>query len=347
MELLQHETGQDASSAEPQPSHEPQHGCEPSSLDPPTGTGESNASTQDPSRSDQDPPSADQGPAQASSEITVPQAVCPLTDGLSPAITQPVAGDPGDCELSHLTDAERRRYNWLNQQRQHTAKLAGQEAEKFDLAVSRIDEAREAIAKATQDLRNARTRLQVLFEQRDNAERHRGEHEAELCEINGEIADLERTPRERTKLAARRERERLKAEVDAAAQAAREAFENELIEVRRPHERVPDSRGRTVGWANVAACNQIVKIKRCQLPQHETDMAEANAWFAKLQRDDLADEYESELRLNGRQTIFKNRADRVGYFSQWGADSPRGRAYRERQRERGHSEADPVRIARR
>jgi len=211
--------------------------------------------------------------------------------------------------------------------------------------VAGIDEARDAIAKTAQDHRNARVTLQVRVEQRDAAERHRGQFEAELVDTNAEIAELERTPLERANRAARLERKRLKAEAEAAEKAAQEAFLNELIDVCQLYSRRTEH-GRTVGWSCVGECNQLVKIKRRDLPQHEADMAEAKAWFAKTARDELADEYADELRTFGRRKVFQGERDRVEYFHRWGPDSVRGRAYRERQRERRQSEADPPRLRR-
>jgi hypothetical protein len=78
----------------------------------------------------------------------------------------------------------------------------------------------------------------------------------------------------------------------------------------------------------------------------EAEQAEALAWLAREKRNELADEYHDELRTNGRQTIFRNKLAHAEYAIAWGPDSDRANAYRERQRERGLPETDPVKLDR-
>jgi len=261
----------------------------------------------------------------------------------------PEAGFPRPADpaaQSFLDPKTKSRIAGLDQQRLHTLKLIKAEVEKHDRAVTRIEEAQAAIAKAQQDFHNARIALATRIEQRDNALIHKAEHEDRLREINDEIRELSLTPAERKARDARREAVRRKAEAEAAAAAAQEAYDNELVEVTQTYIRQTDLRGKTTGWNIVAPYNRNVRIKRRELAQHEADQAEAEALIAKEKRDDLADEYVAELRTNGRQIFFTSLAEKGVYFSKWGPDSVRGRAYRERQRERGLPETDPPRMPR-
>jgi hypothetical protein len=261
----------------------------------------------------------------------------------------PEAGFPRPADpaaQSFLDPKTKSRITGLDQQRLHTLKLIKAEVEKHDRAVTRIEEAQAAIAKAQQDFQNARTTLATRIEQRDNALTHRAELEDRLREINDEIRELSLTPAERKARDARREAARRKAEAEAAEQAAREAYDNELVPFEQTYSRIIGRHGETVSWAMTAPGNRnICIIKRRDLPQYEADQVDAEAWLAKQKRDELADEYASHCR-NARQTWFATDRERVEYMAQWGPNTARGRAYRERQRELGKPETDPPRMPR-
>jgi len=167
----------------------------------------------------------------------------------------PEAGFPRPADpaaQSFLDPKTKSRIAGLDQQRLHTLKLIKAEVEKHDRAVTRIEEAQAAIAKAQQDFHNARIALATRIEQRDNALIHKAEHEDRLREINDEIRELSLTPAERKARDARREAVRRKAEAEAAAAAAQEAYDNELVEVTQTYIRQTDLRGKTTGWNIVA-----------------------------------------------------------------------------------------------
>jgi hypothetical protein len=250
---------------------------------------------------------------------------------------------PADPAAQSFLDQETKsRVAGLDQQRLHTLKLIKAEIEKHDRAVTRIEEAQAAIAKAQQDWHNSRATLATRIEQRDNALTHKTEHEERLREINDEIRELSLTPAQRKARDARREAARRKAEAEAAEQAAREAYQNELVDFVQTYIRETDHRGNTTRWLLIAPHNRNVRIKRRELAQYEADQVEAEALFAKRERDDLADEYVDHCRYR-RQTIFRSPVERAFYLGAWGPDSVRGRAYRERQRELGKPETDPPR----
>src|SRR5262249_21095909 len=179
------------------------------------------------------------------SEAGVP---APETDGIEDA-------------PDHLTDDERHRWNHLGQQRRRHLKQIRGEVERRETALAGIETAKLGIAKASQDLRNARVVWSVRVEQAAAAERRQGEHEAMLLELNKSRDHLRLTPFDRRAKEARQERARLKAEAEAADAAAREAHESELVEVLRPHERILKG-SKTVGWSNIAKHNQVIKIPR-------------------------------------------------------------------------------------
>jgi hypothetical protein len=85
-------------------------------------------------------------------------------------------------------------------------------------------------------------------------------------------------------------------------------------------------------------------VPRKDLPQYEAEHEAAVAHFSREAQDDLARQYEAELQQNGRPAYFATKIDRAAYLANWGSDSIRGRAYRARQRDRGLSDADPVRL---
>jgi hypothetical protein len=236
--------------------------------------------------------------------------------------------------------AEKRRVNYLGPKRQHMVKLAAAEDAKFDLASQRIDEARDILFAAEQDLRNARIVLATRIEQRDSALQHRTEHEAQIAAIDDELTHLALSPTQRAQKAARQDRE---------------AYLNELITVDEPYVRGVRPAGRPRAdagpapvWVEIEPPGKI-QIMRRHVEKHEADMAEAAAWLAeqkaadaKLQeRDDLAAAYEQELRDNPRQIVFRSSREKAAYDASMGKHSPRAKAYRSRQLERGLSIADP------
>jgi hypothetical protein len=137
-----------------------------------------------------------------------------------------------------------------------------------------------------------------------------------------------------------------------AKAAATQADRTRLTVCVAPEVPAPKSnpRDRSPKWQPRATSDLTVySVKRRDAERHEAEMAQPQGWIAEQthreERNALADEYQDELRTNGRPTSFRTQASRVTYMAQWGADSPRGRAFRERQRERGLPEADPARIA--
>jgi hypothetical protein len=251
--------------------------------------------------------------------------------------------EPSEATAATLSDPDtKRRLNRLDILRRQQLNLIRAEVEKHEKAVAKIGEAEAAIERATLDLRNARTELGIHFEQRDAALIHKRQHEDELRSINDEIRELNLTPAERRARDARREAECRRAEAAAAEAAAREAFENEMLPFEHMYVRVPGAR-RSIPdqWAIVGPGNRSIQVKRKDLPALQAEHAAAVAAIAKAERDDLADQYVAELRMNGRPWMFDNRAAEARWLVQWGPNSPRGRAYRERQLERGLSDADP------
>jgi hypothetical protein len=253
----------------------------------------------------------------------------------APAITLSDGSEP---------DADtRRRINSLDHKRRIQLNLIEAEAGKYERAVGKIGEAEAAIQKAQQDLRNARTELAIHHEQKDAALAHRREHEDKLRAVNDEIRELSLTPAQRKARDTRRECERRRAE----AAAAKEAYEAQLV----PHEqqffRMPKTRRSDPDqWAIVAPHNRHIMVPRRELQALEADHQEAVEFFARAARDDLARQYEAELQQNGRPTYFADKIAHAAYLANWGSDSVRARAYRARQRDRGLSDADPVRLGR-
>jgi hypothetical protein len=248
----------------------------------------------------------------------------------------------------------RRRLNSLDHKRRIQLNRIAAEVEKHGRAVAKIGEAETAIEKAQQDLRNARTELAIHHEQKDAALAHRREHEDKLRAVNDEIRELSLTPAQRKARVAARERERRRAEADrcraeaeAAELAAKEAYEAELVPFVQTYFRIPGRRrSEPDTWGVIAPHNRSIQVPRRDLPQLEADHQEAVEFFAREARNDLAAEYVSELERNGRPSYFGSKAEQARYLAAWGSDSIRGRAYRARQRERGLSDADPVRLGR-
>jgi hypothetical protein len=239
----------------------------------------------------------------------------------------------------------RRRLNHLDNLRRRQLSRIAAELTKHDNAVGRIEDAQAAIAKAQQDERNARVALSVHIENRDTALARKAEHEDKLREINDKIRECSLTPAQRKARDTRREADRRRAEAAAAELAARQAYEAELVPFEQTYFRIPGRRrSEPDTWGTIAPHNRHIKVKRKDLAQLEADHREAVEYFAKEARDALADEYEAELRTNGRPTYFASKIERGQYLAAWGSDSLRGRAYRARQNERGLSESDPARL---
>jgi hypothetical protein len=246
-----------------------------------------------------------------------------------------------DYSAPHIDAATKHRLQHLNRLRMLGLRDIKQETEKHALTVERIGEAEAAIATAQRDLLIARVTLDGRIVQRDNALAHKAEFETKLREINDEIRELSMTPAER----AARDRRRQKAEAEAARVAAEEAYLNELIPVDKVYSRVTNYFGDTTNWTMTRPGSCTVHIKRRDLAQHEADQAEARAYFARQERDRLADEHVDHCRYE-RQTIFRSVRERVEYMAKWGLNSPKAKAYQERQREKGLSEDDPPRARR-
>jgi hypothetical protein len=249
-------------------------------------------------------------------------------------------------EVGHEVDPDtKRKLNRLDHLRRQKLNLIEAEIARHEKTVAKIAAAHETIAKAETDLRNARTELAIHHEQKDAALVHRREHEDKLRQINDTIRELSLSPAERRARDTRNEWLRRRAEAEAEAAAAKEAFENELVPHEQHYVRLPKTRrSEPDKWAIVAAHNRHIQVKRKDLPQYEAEHEAAVAHFAKAVRDEMADEYVSELRTNGRPTYFASKIERGIYLSQWGSDSLRGRAYRARQLERGLPEDDPVKL---
>jgi hypothetical protein len=248
----------------------------------------------------------------------------------------------------------RRRLNHLDHERRRWLNLVEAEVAKHDKALAKIEEDHTAIEKARSDERNAHARLTIHIEQRDAALLHRREFEDKLREVNDEIRELSMTPKQRRERDAYRERERRRAEEErqraeaaAAEAAAKEAYEAELVEYEQQFFRIPGRRrSEPDTWGIIAAHNRHVMVARRDLPQLERDHAEATAYFSRAARDELAGAYEAEMRQNGRPVYFPDMAARSAWLAQWGPNTPRAKAYRERQQERGLSDADPPKFGR-
>jgi hypothetical protein len=257
----------------------------------------------------------------------------------APTVTLTDGSEP-DPDLS-------RRLNSLDHKRRQQLNLIEAEAGKHERAVAKISEAEAAIAEAWQAERNARVELAIHHEQKDSALRHKAEAETKLREINSELHELSLSPAQRKARDTRREWERRRAEAEAEAAAAKEAHDNELLEFEQVYVPMPKTRRSDPDkWAIVAPHNRFIQVKRKDLPQYEAEHREAVEFFAREARDELAAEYEAELRTNGRPTYFASKIEHGAYLAAWGSDSIRGRAYRARQLERGLSDADPVRLGR-
>jgi hypothetical protein len=263
-----------------------------------------------------------------------------------PEVPEETAAGAEVSEVGHEVDPDtRRRLNALDHKRRQQLNRIAAEVEKHGKALVRIEEAEAAIEKAQQDLRNARTELAIRFEQRDAALRHKAEHEDKLREINDEIRELNMTSAERKARDARRAAEQRRAEEAAAELAAKEAFESELIPFEQHYVRVPKARrSEPEKWAIVPPHQRSIMVPRRDLPGLQAEHEEAVAAIARDKRDDLALELEAELRLNGKPTWFQTKVEEARWLTQWGPNSPRGKAYRERQNERGLLESDPVRL---
>jgi hypothetical protein len=263
-----------------------------------------------------------------------------------PKVTEEVATGAEVSEVGHEVDPDtRRRLNSLDHKRRIQLNRIAAERTKHEKAVAKIEEARAAIDQARQDERNAHTRLSIHIEQRDSALRHKAEAEDKLRAVNDEIRELGLSPAERKARATRREWERRRAEAEAAEKAAREAYENEMVPHEQHYFRIPGRRrSEPDSFGIIAAHNRRIMVPRKDLPTYEAEHREAVEFFARSARDELASEYEAELRTNGRPTYFGNKAEHGLYLAAWGRESPRGRAYRERQLERGLSDEDPVRL---
>jgi hypothetical protein len=255
-----------------------------------------------------------------------------------------------------------RRLIWrrpLEKQRAHAAKELAKEpdyqtAETVKLQAAEAEMAELQAKRDEIDARLAKLPLIISVQEERLADsRHRTERwTAELAELDEKIANF---PLSAAAEAKQEAEAKAKAEADAAearaqeaeaeAAKAREAYENELIEAPAAYSRETDSRGNPIGWSREPSRTAVL-IKRRDLPQHEVEQAEAAAWLAgqeaKQKRDELSDEYASHCR-NERQTWFATERERVAYMALWGPNTARGRAYRERQRERGLSETDPPR----
>lgn len=268
--------------------------------------------------------------------------VDPELSSVGDGLPLPVHHQPGPSAApDHLDEEQLRERAHLVRERDHLSRLAAVETEKRDTAAAKLPDAEQAAAQAEQVARNAKVAVEVLEDQRTNAEHHRGVIETQIATIDAEIAELYLPPEERERRDARLERARLKAEAKAAEAAAREAYLNELIEVERTYSPIVEH-GKTVSWATIYPSNRRIKIKRRDLADHEAEQADALVCFAKQKRDELADEYKTELRQNGRRTLFPNKIEHGIYLTEWGPNSDRAKAYRERQIERGQSTADPV-----
>ena len=132
----------------------------------------------------------------------------------------------------------------------------------------------------------------------------------------------------------------------AAERDAEQAYLDELVEVECTYTRLLGRHNETIGWATLPIWNRTAKVKRRDAAAVEADQQEGLAWLAKQRRDEMADAFAQHHR-HEKQTDFRSDRERQEYFAQWGIDSDRGRAYRERQRERGLPTAVPERIKRR
>ena len=254
----------------------------------------------------------------------------------------PEAADAEEVDLSHLTEAERVRLEELNKVRVELHLQTVIETGKHAAAVGRVQAAREQWRQAILSQQEAIAEINRAGPEREAALANRTELEDRLREVNAEREELLATPEEK----AERERRRQKKAAAEAARAEREAYLDELVPFEMPYWRVTDHNGKPTGsWGNVGRGQQHIKVRRRDLPRHEAELTEARAYFAKVARDQLADEYIDHCRYE-RATWWRSEREKVEYLSKWGPDRPHAVAYRERQREQGRPEADPPRAKR-
>ena len=284
--------------------------------------------------------------------------LAPLAELSDPAET-PETDDANDAEAEALEAAtwshENRQSPYdratrielqrLNGERQRIRQTIKVQLEIQSEAPERRRAAQEATIKAHKELEFRRAQLVFEREREETARQRELGASVELRRIN---AQLWRTAFPQKAVARDRAKERAAARAAAAAAetAREEAYLDEFVPFTRTYTRQVGRRDETLGWATSAPCNRNIMVRRRRIPALEAEHAAALAWVAKLKRDELADEYEAELRTNGRQTWFHTPNDRNVYMASWGRSSEHGKAYIERQTERGLATTDPIKIKR-
>ena len=233
----------------------------------------------------------------------------------------------------------------LNQRRMEIRRHIKEQLEIQAEAPERIAAVNDALLKLHKELAFQREKQALEIERSKIARQRELAALAELRKINAEIW---RTAFPEKAAARDRAKERAAARVAAAAaeRDAEQAYLDELVEVECTYTRLLGRHNETIGWATLPIWNRTAKVKRRDAAAVEADQQEGLAWLAKQRRDEMADAFAQHHR-HEKQTDFRSDRERQEYFAQWGIDSDRGRAYRERQRERGLPTAVPERIKRR